>query len=151
MSRKSIRSSTALAFVRNLKTLGFDSKIHCNNTKMIVDEQTFTLHPNSIKAFEFISHFLFQLLDDKKTSSIFRDIWPVKNISQSQEYRRRAFQWLKDMQPGSPLMDVPLRKSYFNDCRGEPLNKIFLVFTIYVLDRQRSDSNKRNKSKKLAT
>lgn len=146
MSRRSIQPSTASAFLRNLKALGFDQSIHCKNTKVVIDDLTFTLHPNSIKAFEIISYFLFQLLDKKKTNTLFKDVWPVIDKNRSICYRQRAFQWLKHVQPGTALMNAPLRKSYFVDCRGEPMKKIFMAFTAHVIENQRSNNKKGKKN-----
>ncbi|KAG2198622.1 hypothetical protein INT47_001069 [Mucor saturninus] len=137
MSRRSIQPTTASVFVRNLNLLGFEPPL---NSKWVVDEQTFTISANSVKAFEHISHFLFQLLDERKTRTTFMGVWPVTDLRRSHEYRRLAFQWLKDIQPGTRLMNVPLRKSYFTDCHGEPFNKIVSAFTALVVDQQLSNN-----------
>ncbi|KAG2201359.1 hypothetical protein INT47_001447 [Mucor saturninus] len=133
MSRKSIRSSTASTFVRNLHLLGFEPP---RNSKWVVSQQTFTVNADSIKAFEHISYFLFNKLDKKKAKTTFTKVWPITNIKQSREYRRLAFQWLKDIQPGTLLVNAPLRASYFTDCRGKPFNKIVSTFTALVMDKQ---------------
>ncbi|KAG2208897.1 hypothetical protein INT47_011037 [Mucor saturninus] len=133
MSRKSTRSSTASTFVRNLHLLGFEPP---RNSKWVVSQQTFTVNADSIKAFEHISYFLFNKLDKKKAKTTFMKVWPITNIKQSREYRRLAFQWLKDIQPGTLLVNAPLRASYFTDCRGKPFNKIVSAFTALVMDKQ---------------
>ncbi|KAI7893012.1 HAUS augmin-like complex subunit 6 N-terminus-domain-containing protein [Mucor mucedo] len=137
MSRRSIQPTTASVFVRNLNLLGFEPPL---NSKWVVNEQTFTINANSVKAFEQISHFLFHLLDERKTRTTFMGVWPVTDLRRSHEYRRLAFQWLKDIQPGTRLMNVPLRKSYFTDCHGEPFNKIVSAFTALVVDQQLSNN-----------
>lgn len=141
MSRRSVQPTTASIFVRNLTTLGFEPPM---DSKWVVNEHTFTISANSIKAFECISHFLFQLLDEKKVKTTFNGVWPINTIQQSHEYRRRAFQWLKDIQPGTRLMYVPLRKSYFTNCHGEAFNKIVSAFTTIVLDKQKSNKTQGN-------
>ncbi|KAI7896013.1 HAUS augmin-like complex subunit 6 N-terminus-domain-containing protein [Mucor mucedo] len=137
MSRKSIRSSTASTFVRNLHLLGFEPP---RNSKWVVSQQTFTVNADSIKAFEHISYFLFNILDKKKAKTTFMEVWPIKNVKQSREYRRLAFHWLKDIQPGTHLVNAPLRVSYFTDCRGKPFNEIVSAFTALVMDKQPKDN-----------
>ncbi|KAI7893103.1 HAUS augmin-like complex subunit 6 N-terminus-domain-containing protein [Mucor mucedo] len=132
MSRKSIRSSAASTFVRNLHSLGFKPP---RNSKWVVNQQTFTVNADSIKAFEHVSYFLFSILDKKKVKSTFREVWPITNIEKSREYRRLAFKWLKDIQPGTHLVNAPLRVSYFTDCRGKPFNQIISAFTALAMDK----------------
>lgn len=141
MSRRSAQPSAASVFVRNLETLGFTPPVDSN---WVVNEQTFTVNRNSIKAFECISHFLFHLLDEKKARNTFTGVWPISNNRESLEYRQRAFQWLKNIQAGTCLSYVPLRKSYFTDCHGEPFNKIVSAFTTFVLDKQKSNKARGN-------
>ncbi|KAI7893105.1 HAUS augmin-like complex subunit 6 N-terminus-domain-containing protein [Mucor mucedo] len=133
MSRKSIPSSTASTFVRNLHLLGFEPP---RNSKWVVNQQTFTGNADSIKAFGHISYFLFSRIDKKKAKSTFSEVWPITNIKQSREYSRLAFQWLKNIQPGTPLANAPLRVSYFTDCRGKPFQKIMSAFTALVMDKR---------------
>lgn len=122
-------------FITNLKLLGFDPLVHCKDTNIIIDKDTFTTRPNCIKAFEVITYFLFNELDKIKTRRTFHDIWPITCTKDSLLYRARAFTWLTDIRPDTLLESVPLRKSYLSDCRGEGINKIIMAFSTIVLER----------------
>ncbi|GAA5802289.1 hypothetical protein HPULCUR_007752 [Helicostylum pulchrum] len=128
-------------FITNLKLLGFDPLLHCKDTNIVIDKDTFTTRPNCIKAFEVVTYFLFNELDKTRTRRTFHDIWPITCIKDSLLYRARAFTWLADIRPDTLLESVPLRKSYFSDCRGDSINKIIMAFSTIVLERLGKQKN----------
>ncbi|KAI8077212.1 HAUS augmin-like complex subunit 6 N-terminus-domain-containing protein [Thamnidium elegans] len=134
MQRRGSSNKPEELFITNLKLLGFDPLVHCKDTNVIIDKDTFTTRPNCIKAFEVITYFLFNELDKRKTRKTFHDIWPITSTKDSLLYRARAFAWLTDIRPDTLLESVPLRKSYFSDCRGDSINKIILAFSTIVLE-----------------
>ncbi|KAI7893076.1 HAUS augmin-like complex subunit 6 N-terminus-domain-containing protein [Mucor mucedo] len=141
MSPRRKEPSAASVFVKNLKALQFNTERYNNNNnnrhkRFILDERTFTARDGTVRSFEIISYFLFQLLDSTKANSTFKGVYPVTTKRQSLEYRCLAFNWLREIQSGSPLMNTPLRKSHLTDCRGEPINKILAALTTIVVNKQ---------------
>lgn len=126
--------SSAKAFLCNLFLLSFDPHEHARGifSNVAVDEHMFR-HANNNKAFEMTSHFLFEKLDPIQTRAKFHSCWPITDYSrQSREYRAIAFRWLEDLRRCLPG-HIVLRKSYFEDCRGEKMDAIMMSFSTYVL------------------
>ncbi|KAI9028171.1 HAUS augmin-like complex subunit 6 N-terminus-domain-containing protein [Phycomyces nitens] len=132
-------SSVADSFLANLKLLGFDPQVYATgiffNIRFAND--MFTRNADNNKAFEITSHFLFSKLDPVQTKKTFRDCWPITDYKRhSREYRAAAYRWLEQLKRDNYLLGpVVLRRSYFEDCRGEHMNTIMLAFSTHVLQR----------------
>jgi hypothetical protein len=129
-------SSNAKVFLHNLKVLGFEEAIHCKGTQVKLNEQVFLIGADNTKAFQLISHFLFHQLDKNKTKILTKNCWPVNSIEKSRLYMKLALGWLQDLKRSvTVLKHITLRKSNFNNCRGEIMNEIFMAFSTYVLEQ----------------
>jgi hypothetical protein len=56
---------------------------------------------------------------------------------QSREFRNIAFKWLEQLRKESVhvlLLDAPMRRSYFDECRGERYEQILCSFSSMVLE-----------------
>ncbi|KAI9273001.1 HAUS augmin-like complex subunit 6 N-terminus-domain-containing protein [Phascolomyces articulosus] len=133
-------NNVATLFLTNLQLLGFVPEKFTTGifSKIVFDEHMFS-YANNNKAFEATSHFLFLKLDPSRTKTEFSKCWPMTETDyrrQSREYRTIAYRWLDELRIKQCLLGrVTLRKSYFEDCRGEKLNAIMLAFSTYVLQK----------------
>ncbi|KAI8141009.1 HAUS augmin-like complex subunit 6 N-terminus-domain-containing protein [Fennellomyces sp. T-0311] len=128
-------------FLQNLQLLGFDNDKHAKGVfkKIVFDEQMF-MHANNNKAFESTSHFLFAKLDPTRARKEFTKCWPMTETEywrQSREYRSIAYRWLDELRlkcclPGQ----ITLRKSLFEDCRGDKITAIMFALSTYVLQTE---------------
>lgn len=128
-------ASSAALLVTNLLLLGFSVQEHVpHGTSFTLDEQMFH-HTNNIKPFEATSHFLFDHIDHRKSRIVFQQCWPIKDYGrQSREYRAAAFRWLEELKHAGHLPGhVVLRRSYFEDCRGEHIDTIMAALSTYAL------------------
>ncbi|OAD67420.1 hypothetical protein PHYBLDRAFT_174110 [Phycomyces blakesleeanus NRRL 1555(-)] len=132
-------SSVADSFLANLKILGFDPEVYATGifSNIRFGNDMFTRNADNNKAFEITSHFLFSKLDPIQTKKTFRDCWPITDYKRhSREYRAAAYRWLEQLKRDNCLLGpVVLRRSYFEDCRGEHMNTIMLAFSTHVLQR----------------
>ncbi|KAI9491606.1 HAUS augmin-like complex subunit 6 N-terminus-domain-containing protein [Zychaea mexicana] len=148
-------SNAATLFTTNLQLLGFVPEKFNTGVfrKIVFDERMFT-HANNNKAFEATSHFLFHKLDATRSATEFAKCWPLSDTDywrQSREYRTIAYRWLDELRIKQCLPGrITLRKSYFEDCRGEKLYAIMLAFSTFVvqkvLDRRLANKDKQNSS-----
>ena len=67
-----------------------------------------------------------------------RGCWPVVDKStQPKEFRNQAFKWLEQLKKDGLLpVDVPLRRSYLDEGRGERYEKLLLMFSSMVMRAQ---------------
>lgn len=125
-------------FLCNLLLLGFSPKEHAAGifSNISFDESIFS-HANNNKAFEATSYFLFNKLDPVRTRSTFRYCWPLTDYGRhSREYRSAAYRWLEELRRENCLPGhVILRRSYFEDCRGERIENIMMAFSNFVLQK----------------
>ncbi|KAG2217381.1 hypothetical protein INT45_007391 [Circinella minor] len=134
--------NTATRFFINLQLLGFVPEKFTHTgvfSKIVFDEHMFS-HANNNKAFEATSHFLFHKLDSQRTLLDFAKCWPLTETAdyrrQSREYRSIAYRWLDELRIQQCLPGrITLRKSYFEDCRGEKMNTIMFAFSTFVLQK----------------
>ncbi|ORY94670.1 HAUS augmin-like complex subunit 6 N-terminus-domain-containing protein [Syncephalastrum racemosum] len=139
-SNKSSSNSTcdangASTLVTNLLLLGFSVQKHApHGTSFALDEHIFR-HTNNIRPFEATSHFLFDHIDQRKSRIVFQQCWPIKDYGrQSREYRAAAFRWLEELKHAGHLPNhIILRRSYFEDCRGEHIDTIMAALSTYAL------------------
>lgn len=121
-------------FLSNLKTLGFDQTIHCKGlyTNISLQPDHFILNTRS---FEVTSHFLFRCLDKARTRKDFKTCWPPTTKQRSKEYTVISIRWLQELKETHPLLTfIPIRKSYFEDCHSQMMNRIMMVFSTLVLE-----------------
>ncbi|KAI9284026.1 HAUS augmin-like complex subunit 6 N-terminus-domain-containing protein [Umbelopsis sp. AD052] len=120
----------------NLSILGFKPKNNTNShySGVIVNQDAFS-GANNTKAFELMSWFLFNKLDAHKAKKVFAHCWPIEDYrSQPREYRSVAYKWLEELKKENRLVgDIVLRRSYFEDCRGERIEKIMMALSTLVL------------------
>ena len=135
-------NNAAIPFLINLQLLGFVPEKFTTKgvfSKIVFDEHMFS-HANNNKAFEATSHFLFHKLDSQRTTLEFAKCWPLTETAdyrrQSREYRSIAYRWLDELRIKQCLPGrIVLRKSYFEDCRGEKMNAIMFAFSTFVLQK----------------
>ncbi|KAF7726558.1 hypothetical protein EC973_008603 [Apophysomyces ossiformis] len=129
---------TGALFISNLSLLGFDPIKHATGALSNIQfhEEMFTRNADNNKEFAATSHFLFQLLDRTRTRKTFRNCWPITDYRRHlREYRVAAYQWLHELlRQGCLVGQVVLRRSYFEDCRGERMNDIMASFSTHVLE-----------------
>ncbi|KAI9322247.1 HAUS augmin-like complex subunit 6 N-terminus-domain-containing protein [Dichotomocladium elegans] len=124
-------------FLNNLQLLGFHARDHAIGLyeHVVFDENMFS-HANNVKAFIATSHFLFTKLNPRRARRVFQTCWPIVEFRrQSREYVTAAFRWLEDLRRDNCLMpnDLVLRKSLFEDCRGQKMETIMMALSTYVL------------------
>jgi hypothetical protein len=128
--------SSAKVFLSNLQVLGFDEPIHCKGTEVKLNEKVFLHGADNTKAFQTISYFLFRRLDKNKTKILFKYCWPVNSSEKSRLYMKLALGWLQELKKyDTVLKNIALRKSNFDNCRGEIMNDIFMAFSTHVLQQ----------------
>ena len=131
-------SSHLSTFLNNLLLLGFSPEQAANGLYKHVkfDKDMFT-HANNTKAFIVTSHFLFSKLDPKRARTTFKDCWPIVDFRrQSRLYIATAFRWLEELRREGHCLsgNVTLRRSYFEDCRGEKVEAIMTSLSMHVLN-----------------
>lgn len=151
-------SSHRSTFVNNLLLLGFSPEQSATGLYKHVkfDEDMFT-HANNTKAFIATSHFLFTKLDPRRARTAFKDCWPIVDFRrQSRLYIATAFRWLEELRREGQCLskNVTLRRSYFEDCRGEKVEAIMTSLSMHVLkmtSRTRSQQQSSKTSSSSAT
>lgn len=79
-----------------LRLLRFDTKTMSIKHHIKFDKDLFKV-PNQ-KAFQYVVHFLFTKLDGSRTLEVFRDVWPIVDKKQEQEFRKKVKLWLVEIQ-----------------------------------------------------
>ncbi|KAI8365675.1 HAUS augmin-like complex subunit 6 N-terminus-domain-containing protein [Choanephora cucurbitarum] len=113
----------------NLTLLGFQSHA------ILVDEQMFSRSRVNQRAFEIISHFLFNLIDSHRTHAYFEHCWPIQNQAASRRYMQLAYQWLNELRYKHDfLLRVSVRKSILQECYGQEIERIMMAFSTATLE-----------------
>ncbi|KAJ2818319.1 hypothetical protein FBU31_005918, partial [Coemansia sp. 'formosensis'] len=110
-------------FWRTLLAMGFQGQAACTGaySGVELDWRVFERGIYHTKAAELIMHFLLGRLDAVRVRREFFDCWPIGSPQQAREFRAKAFRWLDELRhdpaAGWPA-DVPVRRSYVDECRG---------------------------------
>ncbi|KAJ1678690.1 hypothetical protein EV182_003538, partial [Spiromyces aspiralis] len=131
------------AFWSTLLSLGFDPNSACTGIYAGVElgPDVFTKSIYHVKAAELFLHFLLSLLDPQRARQTFLDCWPVCEPRQSRDFRTASFKWL-DQERKQTLEDktgrwpiaVPIRRSYFDECRGERFENVMWALVVFVAE-----------------
>ncbi|RKO85522.1 HAUS augmin-like complex subunit 6 N-terminus-domain-containing protein [Blyttiomyces helicus] len=128
-------------FWSNLMLLGFDS--HAAQPSRAASAQHGALPQlgkdmfspanasHSANAMEAVVWFLCQKIDPAKAKERFSTCHPVLDRVQAREFRATTVRWLEQLKKEGHLpADVLIRKSYFDECRGE---RSLLALSVYTL------------------
>ncbi|KAJ3185833.1 hypothetical protein HDU85_001202 [Gaertneriomyces sp. JEL0708] len=119
-------------FWNNLMLLGFDPK--AQDETVHIHQDVFVGNAGAGRAMEVITHFLFNLLDSRLAQERFAACWPVIDRSQSREYRNAVVKWLESLKKEGHLpLDVVVRRSYFEECRGARFEQVLLALSNHVM------------------
>ncbi|KAG0178494.1 hypothetical protein DFQ28_004201 [Apophysomyces sp. BC1034] len=148
--------STAALFISNLSMLGFDPIKHATGalSNIQFDEEMFTRNADNNKEFVATSYFLFQLLDRTRARKTFKNCWPITDYRRHlREYRVVAFRWLHELlRAGCLVGQIVLRRSFFEDCRGERINDIMASLSSHVIETVLScDKDKSEASRMISS
>ena len=111
----------------NLKLLGYEDPKH-GLTPTMFD------HSNP-PAFQQVFHFLFLTLSKEKSSSEFRDCWPILDKKQEADFRRRVTQMVKDYQKDHPDELPYTNPSLFQSPGGRRFLGFLSIFTTFIMKR----------------
>ncbi|KAJ3333376.1 hypothetical protein HDU76_008820 [Blyttiomyces sp. JEL0837] len=86
------------------------------------------------KVVEAVLCFLFNKMDPDATKEMFRHCWPILERSQSREFRNVATKALETMKKDGRLSsNLLIRKSMFEECRGERYDQAMLALSTAAL------------------
>ncbi|KAI8820978.1 HAUS augmin-like complex subunit 6 N-terminus-domain-containing protein [Fimicolochytrium jonesii] len=116
-------------FWGNLLLLGFKP----DNAS--INKNVFNSHsPAGGKAMEAVVRFLFGVLDEKEADSRFAKCWPITDRNQARDFRNIVIKWLEAMKKEGQLPpDVTIRKSHFDECRGERFERTLWALSSLAL------------------
>ncbi|KAI9207799.1 HAUS augmin-like complex subunit 6 N-terminus-domain-containing protein [Polychytrium aggregatum] len=98
------------------------------------DGAIYTKHEWTTKAAETVIWFLLSNLDEPKAKERFSTCYPVLDRLQSREFRNQAFKWIEALKRDGELWsDIQIRKSYFDEYRGERFERALLSLSCTVL------------------
>ncbi|KAJ3167428.1 HAUS augmin-like complex subunit 6 [Geranomyces variabilis] len=124
---------TRTIFWTNLLLLGFNPPDYPN---VELHAQIFAGRggPSAAKAMEIIVHFLFTALDAQAAQERLAKCWPIIDRNQSRDFRIAVIKWFETLKrDGNLPADVSVRKSYFDECRGERFERALLALSNCVL------------------
>ncbi|KAJ3300516.1 hypothetical protein HK104_011022 [Borealophlyctis nickersoniae] len=120
----STTSDLRAIFFNNLLLLGFDPgafSVIGRDVGVRFDKDMFARQSGNAKAMETVVRFLFARLNEKEAN-------------ESREFRAVTVRWLESLKKEGHLPpDVQIRRSYFDDCRGERFERAILVLSNYVV------------------
>ncbi|KAI8586063.1 HAUS augmin-like complex subunit 6 N-terminus-domain-containing protein [Geranomyces variabilis] len=120
-------------FWTNLLLLGFNPPDY-PNVKLHAQIFAGRGGPSAAKAMEIIVHFLFAALDAQAAQERLAKCWPIIDRNQSRDFRIAVVKWLETLKrDGNLPADVSVRKSYFDECRGERFERALLALSNCVL------------------
>ncbi|TPX69819.1 hypothetical protein SpCBS45565_g02218 [Spizellomyces sp. 'palustris'] len=94
----------------------------------------FAGHTGASKAMEVVLRFLFGTLDPVLSKERFAKCWPIVDRGQGREFRNVVVKWLELLKKeGHIPSDILVRRSYFDECRGERFERVLLALSHYVL------------------
>ncbi|KAJ3023796.1 hypothetical protein HKX48_000930 [Thoreauomyces humboldtii] len=121
-------------FWTNLLLLGLEPRRHPG---IALHSQVFASHAGAGKAMEVIVHFLLTKVDGQAAKERFATCWPVLDRGHAREFRIVAVKWLDSLKKDGHLPpDVSVRKSHFDECRGERFEHALLALSNFVLRKE---------------
>ncbi|KAI9364477.1 HAUS augmin-like complex subunit 6 N-terminus-domain-containing protein [Zopfochytrium polystomum] len=88
----------------------------------------------SSKLFESVSWFLFSKSDPDRAKQLFHGCWPIVDKQQAREFRSSVLKELERLKREGLLPSfVQIRRSYFEECRGERFEIALLAMSVYTL------------------
>ncbi|KAJ2785524.1 hypothetical protein H4R18_000469 [Coemansia javaensis] len=128
-------------FWRTLLAMGFDPHAARSGaySGIELDQHVFERGVYHAKAAELILQFLLARLDGERFRREFFDCWPIGDPKQARDFRARAFKWLDELRHGSAERgdgswpaDVPVRRSFVDECRGTRFEAVLWTLAQYV-------------------
>ncbi|KAJ3161174.1 hypothetical protein HDU86_007796 [Geranomyces michiganensis] len=119
-------------FWTNLLLLGFKPSDHRNHAVELHANVFAGARggPSAAKAMEIIVHFLFVAIDAQAAQERFAKCWPIIDRMQSRDFRIAIVKWFDALKrDGNLAADVSVRKSYFDECRGERFERALLALS----------------------
>ncbi|KAJ1863714.1 hypothetical protein LPJ78_003862 [Coemansia sp. RSA 989] len=130
-----------LRFWQTLRSMGFDPESATSGaySGIPLDAHVFEHGIYHMKASELILHFLLTHLDPTRFKREFFDCWPIGDARQARDFRSHVFKWLEEIRHQSterqdhrwPL-DVPVRRSYIDECKGIRFEQVLWALTTFV-------------------
>ncbi|XP_019625398.1 PREDICTED: uncharacterized protein LOC109470768 [Branchiostoma belcheri] len=119
-------------FFTNLLLLGFDPNSMEAKHKIPFSRDMFAL-PNK-KAFEVVTHYLFNRLDPVMAREAFRDCWPIYDKKGEQQFRRTVNNWMTQISREEPEANLPrIVASLFMSPGGDRFYNLMLHFSAFVI------------------
>ncbi|KAJ2717059.1 hypothetical protein H4R19_000226 [Coemansia spiralis] len=126
------RTLLAMGFAPQTATVGAYSG-------MELDAHVFERGVYHTKAAELILQFLLTRLDRERFRREFFDCWPIGDPRQARDFRGRAFKWVDEVRQmsveradGQWPRDVPVRRSFMDECRGARFEEILWALAQFV-------------------
>ncbi|KAI8322406.1 hypothetical protein GQ54DRAFT_150277 [Martensiomyces pterosporus] len=130
-------------FWQTLLSLGFDPRSASTGTYsgIDLDPHVFDRGIYHMKAAELILQFLFTKLDPTRFKREYFDCWPIGEPKQARDFRAHSFKWLEelrkdsvDARDGKWSPEVPVRRSYVDECKGLRFEEILWTLTMYTAE-----------------
>ncbi|KAJ2660487.1 hypothetical protein IWW48_002951 [Coemansia sp. RSA 1200] len=130
-------------FWQTLLAMGFEPDKACTGTYSAIklDSQVFQRGIYHTKAAELVFHFLLTQLDPTRFKREFFDAWPIADPRQARDFRAHVFKWLDELRRDSNEAqegdarwptDVPVRRSYIDECKGPRFEQILWALALFV-------------------
>ncbi|KAJ2160749.1 hypothetical protein GGF46_001995 [Coemansia sp. RSA 552] len=129
---------------QTLRAMGFDPPAACTGaySGVVLDSRVFERGVYHMKAAELILHFLFAHLDPGRFKREFFDSWPIGDPRQARDFRAHSFRWLDELrrqsmerEDGEWPVDVPVRRSFVDECKGPRFEEVLWTLTVLVTHR----------------
>ncbi|CAH1254811.1 HAUS6 [Branchiostoma lanceolatum] len=119
-------------FFTNLLLLGYDPTAMEAKHKIPFSRDMFAL-PNK-KAFEVVTHYLFNRLDPIMAREAFRDCWPIYDKKGEQQFRRTVNNWMTQISREDAEANLPrIVASLFMSPGGDRFYNLMLHFSAFVI------------------
>ncbi|TPX50667.1 hypothetical protein SeMB42_g01183 [Synchytrium endobioticum] len=121
------------ALFSNLLLLDFNP--HLSAPSKTLDEFMFSRGSGQDKAFEYVAAFLLELLDAKTFHQRFHACWPILNPTSAKEFRNVVHKWFEELKKNEGIfpIDVQIRRSQLDECRGERIERLLLCLSNHVV------------------
>ncbi|KAK6337726.1 hypothetical protein TWF696_001206 [Orbilia brochopaga] len=130
-TRAQADTTTVALLLTNLRLLDLPTQ-----PDLPINEETFSLGKNKSRAFEHISHHIFDRYDPVECRSRFTGTWPIYEPAQSKNFRAVVINWLNDLKKVGILHNaVIIRKSMFDECQGDRYEELLLALSTMALKK----------------
>eukprot|EP00698_Gefionella_okellyi_P021741 TRINITY_DN7116_c0_g1_i1.p1 TRINITY_DN7116_c0_g1~~TRINITY_DN7116_c0_g1_i1.p1 ORF type:complete len:326 (-),score=47.76 TRINITY_DN7116_c0_g1_i1:613-1590(-) len=119
-------------FYSNLQLLGFNSVEHAEKFKVQFTPTMF--RTSNVRGMEVVLHFLLEKLDSKNAAEQFRDIWPVYDKLQAQEFKKKVHDRIASLEQDGFLPRGTMRMSHLQTCCGERFVILVWRLSTFVLN-----------------